>query len=410
MPIASLSGTRRMPRRWIVFTATALLLHVALIEWATGNLRLPALRARQDAVVVAQVRMIAPPVEVAPAPPATPLEAAPPLPAPPAGAPKKSAPPPPPPPQVLADAIAPGPPAPAQTTEPDPFAGMEVPGTSVEAHIPANSSATPVTSATPAHAPHVTEMADALAQSNPAVSANPTPQKSPPPESARPVVTYKVAPPPSAELQYEVEALRGSQTIHGSGKITWQADGGKFSVNGKAGVLFVNFLNFRSEGMLDQFGVSPVLYSEKPFGKSETNTHFHRERGTISFSASAATYARSGGEQDRASVIWQMASIGRGDSTQIFPGAQIDLMVAGAREAEIWHLRVIGLEDIALASGPASAWHVVRSPRAGSFDKTIDLWLAPRQDWYPVKLRFTEVNGNYIDMALSAIHPLAPRQ
>jgi len=49
------------------------------------------------------------------------------------------------------------------------------------------------------------------------------------------------------------------------------------------------------------------------------------------------------------------------------------------------------------------AWHVMRAPRAGSYDKKLDIWLAPQQQWYPVRLRETETNGDYLDMSLSTL-------
>ena len=217
---------------------------------------------------------------------------------------------------------------------------------------------------------------------------------------------YKISVPPSAELKYDVQALRDGQMVYGSGKISWQSDGGNYTVNGEASILFFTLLNFKSAGVIDDFGVAPVIYSEKRFRRPETNTHFHRERNTISFSASTATYPRKGGEQDRASIVWQLTGIGRGDGEKFVPGAEIDFFVAGVRDAAPWRVRVIGEEQIEIGNGKVIAWHVVRIPKPGSYDQKLDIWLAPQHEWYPVKLRFTEANGEYLDMLLSNL-PLA---
>jgi hypothetical protein len=164
-------------------------------------------------------------------------------------------------------------------------------------------------------------------------------------------------------------------------------------------------LNFSSEGTIDSFGIAPVLYSEKPFRKSMTNTHFQHDNRKITFSASEASYPYKGGEQDRASVMWQLASIGRGDPAQFTPGAQIDLFVAGTRDAENWSMRVIGEEEIETGYGKMRAWHVVRAPRAGSYDQKIDIWLSPQHEWYPVKILYTYANGDYLDLSLSDLAP-----
>lgn len=219
---------------------------------------------------------------------------------------------------------------------------------------------------------------------------------------------YQANPPPSATLRYDVEAWREGQRVYGHGSIAWHTDGSSYRISGDAGILFFSVLSFTSEGMIDSSGVAPVLYNEKRFRKSATNTHFQRERNLISFSASTTSYPRQGGEQDRASVIWQLASIGRGDSGRFVAGADIDLFVAGVRDAETWRIHVIGQEQIEIDGQPTHAWHVVRAPRPGSYDQKIDIWLAPEQQWYPVKLRYTESSGDYLDLLLSNIKQAPP--
>lgn len=216
---------------------------------------------------------------------------------------------------------------------------------------------------------------------------------------------YKVQAPPSVTLQYDVQAWRGEQTLYGSSKMRWQTDGATYQLDGDTSVLFLNFLTFKSQGVIDEYGISPVLYNEKRWRKAETNTHFHRERNIISFSASTITYPRQGGEQDRASVIWQLAGIGRGDAEKFQAGKEITIFLAGVRDAEMWNFRVVGLEQIDITSGKISAWHITRTPRPGSYDQGLEIWLAPQQEWYPVKLRYTETNGDHLDMVATSITP-----
>jgi hypothetical protein len=148
------------------------------------------------------------------------------------------------------------------------------------------------------------------------------------------------------------------------------------------------------------------MYSEKKFRKSETATHFHRERNIISFSSSTKSYPRNGGEQDRASVVWQLAGIGRGDASKFSAGTQIDVTVAGTRDADTWSMVVVGQEEIHVAGENIQAWHVTRVPRAGSYDQKLDIWFAPQQNWYPVRLRYTETNGDFLDMSLTSLNIL----
>ena len=60
-----------------------------------------------------------------------------------------------------------------------------------------------------------------------------------------------------------------------------------------------------------------------------------------------------------------------------------------------------------LPIGTLQTWHLVRIPKPGSFDDRVDIWLAPQHEWYPVKVRYTDLRpeGDYIDLALSALSP-----
>lgn len=215
----------------------------------------------------------------------------------------------------------------------------------------------------------------------------------------------RFSPPPSADIKYDVQALRDGKTVYGSGKISWHQADDTYAIDGEAGVLFFSVLTFKSEGTLDQQGITPLRYSEKRFRKSETNTHFQRDPKRISFSASTVQYPRNGGEQDRASIIWQLVALGRADATQFGDG--LDIFVAGVRDGDIWHVQVVGQEPITVGGESLTAWHLLRTPRTGSFDTQVDIWLAPTHDWYPVKLRQTERNGDYLDMSMSSITTLS---
>lgn len=370
-------------RRWIGLLIASVVLHLVLLDWANGNIGLPSWPAQNAPIMTAQLQASEPPrPAVAPAPP--------PKPAPPSPKkPRQSAPRPAPvPPAALPTvAVETSPPSPADTTSAQ--EGLAVPGSSVEPAVE-----TPLAQAPP------------VAEPVPAASAAPEVLPVPPQSE---VPRYKISLPPSAELKYDVQALRDGKMVYGHGKFNWQTQGNNYTASGEAGILFFTVLNFKSQGDINEFGIAPLLYSEKGFRKSETNTHFHRERNTISFSASQASYPRKGGEQDRASVIWQLVGIGRGDGGKFAPGSEIDIFVAGVRDAETWNVRVIGQEDIAVGLGKMSAWHIARVPRAGSYDKKIDIWLAPQHEWYPVKVRYTEANGDYLDMSLSNIALTAAR-
>ncbi|WP_344763671.1 DUF3108 domain-containing protein [Actimicrobium antarcticum] len=358
-------------QRWrnaLVIVTVSLLLHLLAFNWASSRLGHPVERVRHEEVVTILLSPIAEPVPV-PAPPP-----------PPKPAPAK--------PRVVRPAV----------VSPVAKAAADIP-----ADLPA---------------PVAQEAAtDVVATAATVPQALPDPVIAPEPVAVavatvvepEPVRIFKTAPPPSAEVKYDVQALRDAKTVYGSGKISWQSAGDTYQINGEAGVLFFTVLGFRSEGSLGDDGITPLRYSEKRFRKAETNTHFQRENKVISFSASTATYPRNGGEQDRASIVWQLAAIGRGDAAQFAAGTELDFFVAGVRDAETWHIKVIGEEQLALGGTPVTAWHFLRTPRPGSYDTQVEFWLAPSREWYPVRLRQTETNGDTLTMSMSSITPLASR-
>ncbi len=305
-------------------------------------------------------------------------------------------------------AAAPAPPKIARTkvAPPAPLSGPMLMPATPEPLAVAAATAAPVLDSTPAAA---TDLPSDMPFNGPDIagtSVEPGPvaastQTLPDAGSAR----YRVDPPPSATLKYDVSALREGQKVYGHGTIDWAYNGRDYVIQGEAGVLFFSVLNFSSKGQTDDFGIAPVTYTEKRFRRAPTHTRFNRERNLIGFSASQNFYPLQGGEQDRASIIWQLAGIGRGDQARFVPEATIALFIAGARDGETWQIRVVGEEDIAVGPGKLRTWHVRRAPRAGTNDQIIDIWLAPEREWYPVKLRFTETNGEYLDMSLSAILP-----
>ena len=358
--------------RMLAVLALSVLLHALALRWAGGYIGLPSL-PQEDA----------PPVAVALLPPPAPVVAAP-EPPPPAPKPK---------PRPKAKPKAPPPPASAP-----PIAEA----VAIAEPVPADAAPSPA----PAEVPDMATPATASPEAPQQAATDPVPAPAAPEQESFP--RYQVRMPPSVDLKYEVRALRQGKEVYGSGRIVWHADGQRYRIDGEAGVLFFTVLRFQSQGVFDGFGVAPESYVEKRMRKDETTTRFEPSPGSIRFSASASSYPRNGGEQDRASIVWQLASIGLGDPAQYAPGAQLRLFVAGVRDAEPWLIQVIGQEEINTPAGAMQAWHVRRVPRPGSRDQKLDIWLAPQHSWYPVRLRYTEANGEYLDLAVSSLQPATP--
>ena len=214
----------------------------------------------------------------------------------------------------------------------------------------------------------------------------------------------KISLPPSAELVYTARAMQGTRSLSGSGNILWQQNGLTYTVKGEASALFLSLLSYQSSGQLSKAGILPDLYHEKRIGKSATQTHFIRERKTISFSASTAVHEIQGSEQDRGSIIWQLVGMARGDPAKLEPGLTFETIIAGTKAADRWRVQISGIENLALADGNFNAWHWVLLPVENRFDYQIDVWLAPDKEWYPVKIMYGNRTGANLTMTLEKFH------
>lgn len=206
-----------------------------------------------------------------------------------------------------------------------------------------------------------------------------------------PSVRQPFDPAPSAELTYDLTARQRGFTLTGKAVIVWRAGEGKYFTSVESRVqLLGKFTENRSQGGIDPFGLAPVEFHEKRFRKDPTTTRFDRDSKTLSFSEGKQTYPLKGGEQDRASVTWQLVGQARAAGDKFKPGSTWPFFVAGRRDADPWTFRVVKQEKVKTAMGEIDAMHVVREPVAGSKGQGLDLWLAPSQEWYPVKLRFAD--------------------
>ncbi len=119
--------------------------------------------------------------------------------------------------------------------------------------------------------------------------------------------------------------------------------------------------------------------------------------------ASPSTYPLKGGEQDRVSITWQLAAVARAAGDKFKPGSEWPFFVAGRRDAEAWTFKVVKREKVKTGMGEVDAVMVSRQPLKDSRDQSIDVWLAPGQEWYPVKIRFTEGDKETIEQTLRSV-------
>jgi len=212
--------------------------------------------------------------------------------------------------------------------------------------------------------------------------------------------------PPSADLTYSISARQRGFTLNGDATLTWRAGDGKYSVSAESRVALLGKLTEnRSHGVIDSYGLAPLEFYEKRFRKDPVTTTFDRDSRTISFVNGKQTYQIKGGEQDRVSISWQLMAVARAAKDKFKPGTEWQFFVVGPRDADPWTFRVVGREKVqaGAAIGTVDTVHVLREPPPGSKDQTLDIWLAPSQEWYPVKLRFTDNDRDYIEQTMERI-------
>ncbi len=219
-----------------------------------------------------------------------------------------------------------------------------------------------------------------------------------------PAVKHKLNAPPSADLNYSIKAKQSGLSLSGDALVQWRAADNKFTVvTATRAMLIGKILDAKSEGAVDEYGLAPATFTEKRFRKDPTTTTFDRQGNTISFSASSESYPIQGGEQDRSSAIWQLISIARAAPEKFKPGSEWTFFVAGQYDAEPWTFKLTQPENIKTPMGEIHAVHILKAPPPDSKGQRLDIWLAPSLEWYPVRLRFTEANGDVIEQSLESI-------
>lgn len=214
----------------------------------------------------------------------------------------------------------------------------------------------------------------------------------------------KVNPAPSADLHYAINAQQSGITLNGEALLTWRSSSTTYSIDTETrSAMLGKIIESKSEGGIDSFGLAPATFTEKRWRKQPTTTTFNRSDKAIHFSAGAETYPLLGGEQDRNSAVWQLIAVARANASAFKPNSTWDFFVAGPRDAESWTFKVIKEEQLATAVGEQRTVHIKRAPPPDSKGQRLDIWLAPARDWYPVKIRFSDSDGDFIEQTLEKI-------
>jgi hypothetical protein len=214
-----------------------------------------------------------------------------------------------------------------------------------------------------------------------------------PPASPAPAIPPLAIPAP-IRLHYEVVAQVRGVTVQGEARFAWRHDGQAYEATLEIEGPGLPTRTQRSTGQLTPAGLAPGYFVDKARG--EQATHFDRDQGRLVFSNNRPQAALAEGMQDSLSVIVQLAALLAGDASRYPPGTHIAIPTAGTRQAQAWIFDVQGEEDLLLPGGEVHALRLQRQPR-GAYDQRLELWLAPRMDYAPVRLRLTNPDGGVVE-------------
>jgi hypothetical protein len=198
---------------------------------------------------------------------------------------------------------------------------------------------------------------------------------------------------------------KSGNSNQGNAEMRWQQDGEKYALSLTASMLFIDVFAWKSHGLLSPLGLQPERFSNKRYRKSEVAAHFDRTSGKITFSANTPDALLQDTAQDRVSIFWQLAGMLVADPARYPPGKTISLQTVSATDAEPWLFTVNEPETLNLPTGSQIALRLTRNPRR-EFDQKVELWFATSMNYLPVRFRFTETSGDYIDALWQSVQPL----
>lgn len=216
--------------------------------------------------------------------------------------------------------------------------------------------------------------------------------------------------PPAAELQYDVRATRKGMSLPAQSVLRWQPAAGSYQARMEFKALFVGARSQTSVGTLSAAdGLMPTRYGDK--NRSEQATHFDRTRQppVLRFSANTPDLPLQPHTQDRLSVLLQLGAMLAGEPARFGPGQTVTLHTAGPKDADLWQFRVGNTTALNLPAGTLEAVHLDRAP-LHTYDNRVEVWLAPSLGYLPVRILWTQANGDVVDQQLArhSALPLTP--
>ena len=268
----------------------------------------------------------------------------------------------------------------------------------------ANDSATSAATVGPAPAPAPVTAASSPQPPTPGVAAFPgaalsSPSTSPPLPATSQALARAYTVPGSVRLKYNVAGTKDQLNYSARAELQWLQDGSTYEARLEVGAFLLGSRTFTSTGRMTSDGLAPLRYSDKT--RSELAAHFDYDKQRVTFSANTPEAALQSGAQDRVSVFVQLGSMLAAAPDKYPAGTSLSVQIIGPRATEIWVVTVDGDEKLNLPGGELTAVKFTRGVRS-EFDLKTEFWLAPALGFLPARIRFTQVNGDLLDLVWRA--------
>ncbi len=205
--------------------------------------------------------------------------------------------------------------------------------------------------------------------------------------------------PGSVRLKYDVKGEIKGFRYFVNGELLWQQDGKTYNARLEISHFLLGSRVQTSTGQIGAQGLEPTRFGDKV--RSEVAAHFERSKDKITFSANTPDVALLPGAQDQLSVFLQLAAMLGGEPQRYPAGTELLFQAVGPRSAETWTFKVGATESLDLPGGQVRAVKLLR-PAVSEYDSSAEIWLAPDMAYMPVRIRLTQVNGDFADQLWSA--------
>ena len=379
LPARRTAGTPWSRAAWVLLLT--LLGHAFLLQWAQRTLTAAGTWPEDEATVAA--RLLPPPAPPAVVQPAAPV---------PAPKPRRPRPPPP------VAAIAEPPPVIAQAEMPAAAPAIDAPPAAAEAETQA-ADETEAKAAEPVSMPPQT----AEPEAPPPAEPEPFPFAGEPLRSALGSLSdLRAALPAAARWVYRTTNSE-IRLASGTTYVDWSlgADG-RYELRLSTTALGMTVIDLHSQGALREFGLAPDRYTETRARRGPESATFDWDGRRVTFSGRPHERPLAEGVQDRISFQVQLMLVGQARPDLFRKGGQVELSMAGRDDLAVYRFRSAGAEQTSTGVGPVEAVRLERVT-ASDAEARIEVWLAPKFNWLPVRLRFTDRLGRITETVLDAL-------